>query len=209
MLTITCYLACATNFLIIIIIPSTNDARNILLLALFQKKRKKYFSNSPLLLKNSRHPRFHSPEKSRRRKKKSWQTCYAKRGWKSKKSRHRRRGGWSAFREARRFDEGRERDWAKDNGCLVVALSTKSSPPNFDATLMFLARITPHRGCVARTQPRRNNTSRRARNNKLTYVRIKGEPILHLRRGIPPGNPPPTINHRCFAGEEEGGLRAS
>lgn len=60
---------------------------------------------------------------------------------------------------------------------------------------MFLARITPHRGCVARTQPRRNNTSRRARNNKLTYVRIKGEPILHLRRGIPPGNPPPTINH--------------
>lgn len=126
MLTITCYLACATNFLIIIIIPSTNDARNILLLALFQKKEKNIFQ---IPLSCSRHPRFHSPEKSRRRKKKSWQTCYAKRGWKSKKSRHRRRGGWSAFREARRFDEGRERDWAKDNGCLVVALSTKSSPP--------------------------------------------------------------------------------
>lgn len=32
---------------------------------------------------------------------------------------------WSGFREARRFDEGR--DWAKDNGCLAVALSTAQS----------------------------------------------------------------------------------
>lgn len=115
----------------------TNDIRKSLtVFNILATKRKK--GNQPTKIsfqiaspiKNSRHHSIPPPLENRNGKEKNPKKPVTRNeklsgNGQGGNQRNHARKGWPGFREARGFDEGRDR--AKDNGCLAVALSTTQS----------------------------------------------------------------------------------